>query len=54
MKKYYYKLKLSNFELRVAVDALNAMRLKQKAQGKDFSATSDLLLILLDALDGVS
>lgn len=47
MTKYLRKLKLSNFELRVAIDALNAYRLKQKSRGIDCSATSDLLLILL-------
>lgn len=37
------RLKLTNFELRVAIDALNAKRLKQKANGIDHSETSDLL-----------
>jgi len=46
------KLKLTNFELRVAIDALNAMRKKQKARGIDNSATSELILMLLDVLDG--
>ena len=42
MKKTYeikYRLKLTDFELRVMVNALNAYRLKQKAAGKD---TTDL------------
>jgi len=46
------KLKLTNFELRVAIDALNAMRKKQKVCGIDNSATSELILMLLDVLDG--
>lgn len=45
------RLKLTNFELRVAIDALNAKRLKQKANGIDHSETSDLLLYLIDALE---
>ena len=44
------RLKLTPFELRVAIDALNAKRLKQKASGIDNSATSNLILYLLDAL----
>ena len=52
--KYGYttvrRLKLTPFELRVAIDALNAQRLKQKANGIDNSATSNLILHLLDAL----
>ena len=45
------RLKLTPFELRVAIEALNAKRLKQKANGIDNSATSNLILHLLDALE---
>ena len=45
------KLKLTTFELRVAIDALNAKRLKQKASGIDNRATSNLILHLLDVLE---
>ena len=45
------RLKLTPFELRVAIDALNAKRLKQKANGIDNRETSNLLLHLLDALE---
>ena len=45
------RLKLTPFELRVAIDALNAKRLKQKANGIDNRATSNLILHLLDALE---
>ena len=45
------RLKLTRFELRVAIEALNAKRLKQKANGIDNSATSNLILYLLDALE---
>ena len=40
------RLKLTPFELRVAIDALNAKRLKQKANGIDNRATSNLILYL--------
>ena len=43
------RLKLTPFELRVAIEALNAKRLKQTASGIDNRATSTLILHLLDA-----
>ena len=53
--KYGYttvrRLKLTPFELRVAIDALNAKRLKQKANGIDNRSTSNLILYLLDVLE---
>ena len=45
------RLKLTPFELQVAIDALNAKRIKQKAKGIDNRATSNLILHLLDALE---
>ena len=45
------RLKLTPFELRVAIEALNAKRLKQTANGIDNRATSNLILHLLDALE---
>ena len=45
------RLKLTDFELRVLVDALNARRLKQKANRIDNRETSDLILRLLDILE---
>ena len=45
------RLKLTDFELRVLVDALNARRLKQRANRIDNTATSDLILRLLDVLE---
>ena len=39
------RLKLTPFELRVAIEALNAKRLKQKANGIDNRATSNLYFI---------
>ena len=46
-----HRLKLTPFELRVAIDALNAKKLKQKANGIDNRATPKLILHLLDALE---
>lgn len=54
MKKNYTtvrRMKLTNYELRVAINALNAHRLKQKANGIDNTATSDLILRFLDILE---
>jgi len=45
------RLKLTPFKLRVAIEALNAKRLKQKTNGIDNRATSNLILYLLDALE---
>jgi hypothetical protein len=45
------RLKLTTFELRVAIDALNAKRLKDKAKGIYNREISDLILQLLDALE---
>ncbi len=45
------RLKLTDYELRVAINALNAHRIKQKNRGVDNSATADLILRLLDALE---
>ncbi len=54
MKKRYtmvHRIKLTRFELRVLIDALNARRLKQKASGVDNTDTSNLILQLLDILE---
>ncbi len=45
------RLKLTDYELRIAINALNAHRIKQKNRGVDNSATSDLILRLLDVLE---
>ena len=45
------RLKLTHFEFRVAIDALNAKRLKQKDNGIDNSEISKLILYLLDTLE---
>ena len=45
------RLKLTPFEFSVVIEALNAKRLKQKANGIDNRATSNLILHLLNALE---
>ena len=45
------RLKLTPFEIRVAIEALSAKRLKQKAHGIDNGETSNLILYLLDSLE---
>ena len=49
--KMVRRLKLTPFEIRVAIEALNAKRLKQKANGIDNRETSNFILHLLDALE---
>jgi hypothetical protein len=49
--KMIHRLKLTDFELRIAIEALNAKRLKQKARGTNTAETSNLILYLLDMLD---
>ena len=52
MKKSYitlYKIKMKDFDYRVLIDALNAYRLYQKAAGIDNTATTQLLLKVLNA-----
>ncbi len=51
MTAYGRKLKLDDYEIRVMINALNAKRLKQKAQGIDCTATSKLILRFLDLLE---
>ncbi len=45
------KLKLSKFDLKVIIDALNAKRLKERSSGRDNSHTSDLLLKFIDTYE---
>ena len=52
MKKRYttvYRIKMKDYDYRVLIDALNAYRLHQQAAGFDNTATSQLLLKILDA-----
>ena len=45
------KLKVNTFQIRVIINVLNAMRLKQKANGMDCSETSALILRFIDVLE---
>ena len=45
------RLKLTHYELRVLIEALNAKRLKQRANGIDNTATSGLILRFIDVLE---
>ena len=53
MKKYQMvrRLKLTDFELRVAIDALAAYRRKQIDENIEHDSTNELLLRLLDLLE---
>ena len=53
MKKYQMvrKLKLTDFEIRVAIDALAAYRRKQIENNIEHDSTNELLLRLLDLLE---
>ena len=51
MKTKVRRYKLNNFEIRVAVDALNARRLKEKSNGIYDPITCDLILKLLNVLE---
>ena len=46
-----YRIKLSEYELRVMINALNAVRRERKGEGKETSCLCDLLLRLLDVLE---
>ena len=53
MKKYQMirKFKLTDFEIRVAIDALAAYRREQIENNIEHDSTNELLLRLLDLLD---
>ena len=46
-----YRLKLTNFEIRLMVNALNASRLEMNANGEDSTDVSNMILKLLDILE---
>ena len=50
-RSYTYRLKLTDFELRVMVNVLNDRRLRMKANGEDPTDVSDIILKFLDALE---
>ena len=53
MKKYQmvHKLKLTDFEIRVAIDALAVYRRKQIENNIEHDSTNELLLRFLDLLE---
>lgn len=51
MKTTVRGLKITHYELRVLIEALNAKRLKQRANGIDNTATSGLILRFIDVLE---
>ena len=51
MKHTIRRMKLTSYELRVLIEALNAKRLKQRASGIDNTATSNLILRFIDVLE---
>ena len=46
-----YRIGLTEYELRVMINALNAVRLERDGEGKDTSCLYALLLRLLDVLE---
>ena len=50
-RPYVYRLKLTDFELRVMVNILNDRRMRMKANGEDPAYVSDIILKCLDALE---
>ena len=46
-----YRIRLTEYELRVMINALNAVRLERDGEGKETSCLCDLLLRLLDVLE---
>ena len=51
-KSDVYRMKLTNFEIRLMVNALNASRLEMNANGEDSTDVSNMILKLLDILEG--
>ena len=50
-KSDVYRMKLTNFEIRLMVNALNASRLEMNANGEDSTDVSNMILKLLDILE---
>ncbi len=48
---YYRKVKLSHYEIRIAIEVFNAKRIKEKNLGIDNTATLNLILRFLDLLE---
>ena len=51
VEKTVHRVKLTDYELRVGINALNEQRKKQRAKGEDASNLDNLILKLLDTLE---
>ena len=51
VEKKVHRVKLTSYELRVAINALNEHRKKLKEQGEDVADLNNLILKLLDTLE---
>ena len=51
-QQVYRRIKFTDYEMRVAINALDSQRKKMKANGKDVKDISNLLLHLLDVYEG--
>ena len=51
VEKKVHRVKLTSYELRVAINALNEHRKKPREQGADVADLNNLILKLLDTLE---
>ena len=51
VEKKVHRVKLTTYELRVAINALNEQRKKQREKGEDVADLNNLILKLLDTLE---
>lgn len=51
VEKTVHRVKLTTYELRVAINALNEHRKKLREQGEDVADLNNLILKLLDTLE---
>ena len=51
VEKTVHRVKLTDYELRIGINALNEQRKKQRAKGEDASDLDKLILKLLDTLE---
>ena len=51
-EKVYRHIKFTDYEMRVAINALDSQRKKMKARGEDVKDISNLILHLLDVYEG--
>ena len=51
-QQVYRRIKFTDYEMRVAINALDSQRKKMKARGEDVKDISNLILHLLDVYEG--